>query len=59
MKLKTQHEIWKHLADGGSVFQKGVEIKFVDGAVKALMNNEWNFCPISFENPRLFEVRND
>lgn len=52
--FKTQYEIWKHLTDGGSVFQKGVEIKFIDGVLKASINKSWNFCPISFENPKLF-----
>ena len=59
MTFKTQLEIWKHLASGGSVFQKGVEIKFMDGVLKALMHDSWCFCPIAFENPRLFESKDD
>lgn len=59
MSFKTQEEIWRHLVNGGSVFQKGVEIKFIEGVLKAYMHESWHFCPIAFENPKLFGVEND
>ncbi len=59
--FKTQQGCWSHVVNGDSIFlsditgeTKGTEIKFIDGALKSYMNGEWMFCPVSFENPKLF-----
>jgi len=57
--FKTQLEIWTYLVNGGTIYQKGAKIRFKDGAVKANIGDGWHFCPISFENPKLFWCEDD
>ena len=52
--FKTQQECWEHVIKGESIFLKDTEIRFIDGVLKALIDGEWSFCPIAFENPKLF-----
>jgi len=54
MTFETQVDIWRFLVDGGTVYQDKTKIKFINGALKYQDGDEWLFCPISFENPKLF-----
>ncbi len=63
MSFETQQECWEYLLSGSSIYLRdkrnetmGTEIKFIDGVLNAYLNGEWMFCPIAFENPKLFHA---
>ena len=56
MKFNTQQEIWFVLVNGSTVWLDETPIKFIDGVLKAKTSNKWEFCPIAFENPKLFRL---
>ena len=55
MMFSRQQDLWHFIANGGTVYLDDTPIKFIDGVLKAKKNNKWEFCPVAFENPKLFK----
>ena len=61
--FKTQKECFDHVSSGKIIYLKdkhddfaGTEIKFIDDVLMAYLYGEWVFCPVNFENPKLFHA---
>ena len=55
MRFKLQQDCWHFVVNGGTVYLDNIPIKFIDGVLKAKIDDRWEFCPIAFENPKLFK----
>jgi len=55
-KFKTQYDCWHFVVNGATIYLDGMPIKFIEGALKVKDGEEWKFCPVAFENPKLFKA---